>query len=519
MASVAVYRPRLAEIKMPPLVLGMVVFALILGASMLWRGNNVAFTGLVVYFTAIGAVTVQMLGGLFNLLGASVFVLMIQNVLISQTAKVLFGERGDINLIHPITTMTVYCTGLTALFLAAVLYKSLGLNKLRPIVAPFEDLGRLRVLAIVLTVFAVVREVLLQRLGVFEGGGVFVGGIVGPLRQLGFLTTLGVAAGTAYVILASNGRRCVGPLNFIAMIPATVSGVLLAVRQEMALTFMAFILTLVAFKFKLRVLHYAVIGILAYVFFFILSPYALYARSEGGVRVGTLEERLQKAFNGLLEVTANPGKYQERAASHNYNDPWDYHRLSYYGKPNPLLDRYSMIVLVDAVVDGVLVRGHTGMTTIVPGFQMLVPRFLYPDKPPLGTANYVAARGRGIMTALDPHTQPTVGFMSDAFLAFGMPGVFVISFMIGFVYYVVYSVLINPNLSRNIFTACLMFVTVWVFSEATIQGQILNCLFWPTLFLGSVLPLTIFATTLVRRDVDGRFVFERRRMESPDHGA
>ncbi|MCW5938493.1 MAG: hypothetical protein KF884_06915 [Fimbriimonadaceae bacterium] len=497
---------------MSPVVSIAVVFTLVLGGLMLWRGNNIAYTGLVMYFTILGAVTVQILGGLFNLLGASVFVLMLQNVVISQTAKTLFGERGDVNLIHPITTMTVYCTGITGLFLGAVLFKALGLNKVRPIVAPLEDLGRLRILAIVLTVFAVVREVLLQRLGVFEGGGVFVGGVVGPLRQLGFLTTLGVAAGTAHVILASNGKRCIGPLNLIAMIPAIVSGILSATRQEMALTVITFFLTLIAFRFKLRVLHYAAIGLVTYAFFFILSPYALYARAEGGVRYGNIDERLQKSFLGLLDVVANPGKYQAKSETHNYNDPWEFHRLSYYGKPNPLLDRYSMIVVVDAIIDGVIVRGNTGMTTITPGFEMLVPRFLNPNKAPLGTANYVAARGRGTMTASDQYTQPTVGFFSDAFLSFGMMGVLTISFLIGFGFYTVYSILINPNLHRNIFAASLMFVTVWVFSEATIQAQILNVLWWPLLFLGSVLPLIIFANSVTRRHVDGRFVFERRSM-------
>jgi hypothetical protein len=425
------------------------------------------------------------------------------------------GERGDVNLIHPITTMTVYSTGITGLFFGAVLFRVLGFDRIRPLVAPLEDLGRLRILAIILTIFAVAREVLLQRLGVFEGGGVFVGGIVGPLRQLGFLTTLGVAAGTAHVILASNGKRCVGPLNLIAMIPAVVSGILSATRQEMALTIITFFLTLIAFRFKLRVLHYVAIAIVTYTFFFILSPYALYARAEGGVRYGSLDERLQKSFIGLVEVIGNPGKYQEKSETHNYNDPWEFIRLSYYGKPKPLLDRYSMIVVVDAIIDGTLVRGHTGMTTIVPGFEMLVPRFLNPDKPPLGTANYIASRGRGTMTALDQYTQPTVGFLSDAFLSFGLMGVLVISFMIGVSFFTVYSILINTNLHRNIFSASLMYITVWVFSEATIQAQILNILWWPLLFLGSVLPLIVFATSVTRKHVDGRFVFERRPGSDP----
>jgi hypothetical protein len=490
----------------------LVGFSLALFAAQIITGTSWQFAGLALLFHLLTGMTIRAIGGPTNLFGLSVAVLALQQVTVSMVAKVWFLSPADTPLHHPLDTMAMYCVGMLGLLVAAWTYQRLRVDRIRPLFPPVVDHRKLSVMAIVLTVLSLARFFLLARFGVYEGagGGVFIGGWVGPIRQFTFLPVLAVACGTASVIIKSEGRRCVGFVNGLAIAAPIIAGIIVAMRSDTASALVTFLLTCLAFKFKFRPVHYAVMVLAGYLFQFILFPYALYARGEGGVRIGSFEDRIAKAFRVLGEVATNPGKYEQEVNEPSPFEGWYTTRLRYYGKPIPTLERYSILIVNDEIVRATYQHGPAGWTTINAGWDMVLPRILNPDKEAFGTANWIAHRGEGIVGATDFYTQITMGFMVDGFQAFLWPGVFFCSFFVGLAYFVCYRLLMRPELYRNVYAVALAFLVTWVFSEGTIQAQILQCFQFTVYFIVIVFPVVIFARSFITKTKEAPNVFERR---------
>ncbi|MCW5936383.1 MAG: hypothetical protein KIT11_03640 [Fimbriimonadaceae bacterium] len=491
--------------------MGVFGFSLVLCAFQIITGTDILFALMVMLFVWLSGATIGVLGGVFNLLGLSVFILAAQQVVVSQIAKAWFLQPADVPLKWPIETMGMYCLGMLGILLGALTFKALRIDRARPLFPPITDGRTLIVLAWILTLIAFARFFILARFGVYEGasGGVYVGGFVGPLRTLTFLPTLAVACGTAAVIVRSEGKRCVGWVNAIAILVPILAGIITAIRADTASALVTFGLTLLAFRFKLKVKHYVIALLAAYAFQFIIFPYSLYARGEGKVRIGTLDQRIAKAFSTLFDVAVDPIKYQSETTKPNPSEPWSITRLRYYGQPLPTLERYSQIIFNDEIVDATIRGRTTGWETTEAGFVMILPRILNPRKEAFGTSNSIAHRGEGIVGKTDYYTQITLSFMVDAFGSFRFPGVFFFSYFIALAYFTVYSLMFNTNLWRNIYVASLAFTTTWIFSEGTIQAQILNVVQNPIYFILVTLPLVLIARTLTKRLREAPFVYEK----------
>lgn len=480
-------------------------------------GTGVAFAAMVLLFHLLTGLTIRVLGGVWNLFGLSVGVLALQHVTVSQIAKVIFVQPADLPLQHPLPTMLMYSLGMSGILTGALLYRFLNVDKAAPLLKSEEDPRRLMVLSLLFTGLSVVRFFLLQRFGVYEGagGGVYIGGWVGPLRQFTFITVLAVAYGTASVIISSKGRRCVGPVNFVAIVVPVLAGILGAVRADTAGVFVTFVLTCLAFQFRFRFVHYAVAALAAYFFQFIMFPYALYARNEGEVRIGGFEERISKAASTLGDVIANPGKYKDIEKAKEELERYEFQRMRYYGRRLPTLDRYSMINVNDEVIEATQLRGTTGWQTTVAGFEMLIPRFLNQKKEAFGTSNWIARRGKGLVGADDTYTQITLGFFCDSYMSFKWAGVYFFAVAISFAYLAVYHLVLGGQLHRNVYSVSLAFIITWIFSEGTIQAQILNIVQYPLFLVMVTLPMVFITSSLTKRTRQATNIYEASRRTAP----
>lgn len=485
-------------------------FVIFLFLAQVLTGTPAAFAGLVSSFTILGYWTVKTLGGPTTLPGLSVTVLLMQHVVVSQIAKVFFLQSAVDRMLVPYPTILIYNLAIFGILCAALLFKYFKIESIRPLFDIEIDQKRLSIYAIVLTIFSIFRFYALQKFGVFEGGGVFVGGFVGPLRQFGFLSSLAVACGTAAVILKTNGRRCLGFWNTVAIIGPILYGILGAGRQDSATSIVTFGLTLFAFRFKLRIAHYVALGLFGYVLQFIIFPYALYARGEGQVRVGSFEERIVKAGNLLAEFTFSPKRKTEELTKNEAIEPWSFQRMHYYGTSNSTLERYSVILTTDNLVNAVIERGPKGQETIFAGFFRILPRFLNPEKEALGTGNTVASYGDGLVNPGDLYTQITMGFVPDSVYAYSWPGAFFVPLIVSFAYFLVYTLLFRPSIFKNVFVVAFMFTSTWTYSEETVAGQTLNIIQTPIYFILAFTPLAIFARTLTKKVREAPYIFEGR---------
>lgn len=479
--------------------------AIVLFALQILSGTLPLFALLVFAFSVLTYLAVIEAGGLRSLMGICVFVLALQNVLVSQAAKVFLWQPAEKPLIWPLETLGIYCLTMAGIALAGAASRKLGFQRRTPLLLTELNPQRLMWMAIITTAFAILQ---LIGSGSFDNntGAISTSGFHGFFSNLKFLPPLSVAAGTGYYILASKGRRSFGVVNAAAMLLPSVAGLIMATRHTTIEAFVIYFVTCWAFGFRFRPIHYGVFIAGWYVATFILFPYALYARDF--VRTRNVEANIGRASSLLVDMVANPMKYQVKMQPKGPR-----YRFLYYDGNRPTLERFAILVIADAIVDGTLRGGTTEMDTLTPAFAMIVPRILLPDKPYNSTT--LARREPGIVGKHDTSTGVTTGFACDSFSCFGWPGALLLPFLTSFFLFSVYSLVFDTRLQQNVYAlACLSQLT-YVYSESTISILII------TIFLGAILLAVIllvinWLVSLALLNVRRREETRRRATVGPD---
>jgi hypothetical protein len=468
-------------------VLGLVLYILTVGIGQLAMGTIPAFTGLVIVYAILWATAVWAHGGVLTLLGACTALFGAQHVLVSQIAKVFLGQRPDIPLYHPVETMAINAVAMAGLLAAAMVLRLPFFMKAKSILQPEMRLDQLRVMTLVFTVLMAVRYI----------GAAGIGGPLRFLIQFDFLTPLAVACATAYTVLESKGKRLLSPWVIISAGLPLVSGIVFSQRKEAAYAFVILVLTAALFGFRFRTVHILAVGAVLAFFQIIIFPYALYARSE--ITGRTFGSNFSQATDMFMEVLQNPRKFQERAKDPPPPSNYAKQRLYYYGEASPTLDRLSLITTVDILVHSAKNEGHTGWKTISRGFEMVVPRALNPDKNPIGTSNWLARRGTGLVGPTDFKTAITMGFVSEAFVAFGWTGVILIPFITCLAFFTVFRIAVHPAMKNNLWSCAFAISLPWVFSEGTLQQQVIQVIQNGPLIAVTGAIIVIFANTMVTK--------------------
>lgn len=454
-------------------------------------GTMPAFALLMTLFCLLTYLAIKQAGGLATVTGLCIFCLAFQNVLISQIAKVAFWDPADHKLIQPLTTVGVYVCAMAGIYLASLASRRLGTTRRRPLFLPITDPTRLMWIAWISTAIFAFQLVYITKGGTdAESGAHNFGGLVGILQQFSFLG-LAVTSGTAYMITASQGRRSLGLVNLIAIGVPFVGGILGASREGLTSATVMYFVTCFMFRFRFRFINYAaLIGGVCFAQY-ILFPYALYARDF--VRTPDMQKNIQVAYSILLDVISDPVHYQKMQEG-GRPDRQIERVYEYYGKPSALLDRYTLIKVTDGLVDATLREGTTGMDTITPGFYMMLPRFILPDKPYIGTSNMLAHREPGLVGKNDHGTGITTGFAGDAFSSYGWAGAVAIPFLLVFGWFCGLRYVLQDSLWKNIFGLSLLVQTANTLSASPVAplltGMIINPLmntvaFWLVLRLAS----------------------------------
>ena len=468
----------------------------------LMSGTSPLYAGLVFVFVLFTYLTIKTLGGPDTLTGILVANMAAQHVLVSQVAKIFFWQPADDRLVHPLDTIGVYTVAMCALWVAALVSNATGVGRRRALFTSDLSTRQIYWLAFGTTILALARGVL--TFGVGGGGAAVTGGILGPINTLVFLPDLAIACSTAYVIRSSQGRRSIGFGNGSILIGLSVLGVLGTTRLAILGPFVTYLLTCVAFRFRFRVSHLVIFGALLLIAFRLLFPLALMGRSIAHNSKVGLMTNWGTSFNLLVGAIEDPSiipDSQRRLAK----QP---HIFRYYDNDTNLqeLSRYTLIVTTDAIINSVQTQGTLGMKTIEPGFVMLVPRFIDPEKPFAHSDNLLAHRVPGLVNKGDVTTGISLGFIADAFSSFAWAGVAVIPFLIGFCYFTFYRFIITDKMWANVWVLALALHGSWGFSENPIEGQIAGTLEGPFIMTVSFWLLLKFARACERLQPSGRLL-------------
>jgi len=444
--------------------------ALLFFVLQLLSGTGPVYALLVFALLGVSYYTILWAGGLESLFGLAILYMLLQHVLVAQVAKVFFWESADIYLRRPVETMGVYVVGTASLGLGVLLANRLRRRKGPLIVAETEP-SRLLWISILCTIFYTVLMFAVRTVGTdARSGDPLQGGVLGPLKQISLFGPLAIASGTAYMIKSSGGRRSMGLINAIPIVIQIGFSVLNAQREATVTPVILYVAACIAFRYRFRPKHYTLLLVGAYVANYIIFPYALIAR--GFVRTGSFEQNVSRSASMLGEIIQNPFKYRDQVdhLTTKRSGSW---RFAYYSHSSATLDRYTIISYCDGIVDATINRGETEWETITPGFEVALPRFLYPDKPFVNTGNILSHREPGLGPAKKDYTTGiTTGFFADAFSSFGWLGISVIPGLIMLCLVTLYRLLINDRIWSNVLMLSLVTELPTEFSEGTIANLI-----------------------------------------------
>ena len=460
------------RISRTPYLLGAALLLLVL---QLLSGTGAVYALLVFALLVVSYVAISWAGGLNTLFGIIIFYLLLQHILVSQIANVFFWDPADAPLRQPIVTMGVFIVGMASIALGVRMADRFRRRK-GPLFTVEARPERLLWISILCTIISSVVALAVRTAGVdAENGQAIQGGVLGPLKQIFFIGPLAIAAGTAYIIKKSGGRHSLGLLNGIPIAVQIAAGALNSTRENMAAPVVVYLLTCIAFRYRFRPKHYGSLLTIAFIANFIIFPYALVARAT--VHTGNFEKDVRTSVGLLGEIIQDPLKYHDLVADRDAKRKRYLRLFDYYSHSTPTLDRYTNISWDDAVVDATVNQGTTGWTTITPGFEASLPRFINPDKPFLNAGNFLAHREPGLMpNKNDVTTGITMGFFVDAFSSFGWLGISVIPCLIIFCLMTIYRLLIDVHIWGNVVAVSILIPISWGFSEGTVGNMIILCL-------------------------------------------
>ncbi len=463
-------------------------------------GTSLSYSLLIFLFVVISGFLFNSLGGLTTLNGFCMTMLVFKIVIVSQIAKVLFWQAGDSYLDVPIITAVVLCIGLASAYCAAFITRNIKFSK--PVFKPILD-SKILLSITVITYLIGAGTVLFVNIFGFKHGNIIVGGFLGIARQLTILLPFSIICATAYKIVMSDYRKSVGIIVIIPVLTMFAFGVLGTGKKIMFEPFIAYVLTCWAFRYPFRMKHIVFFSALVIFMATVLFPFAQVGRNI--IRSTNFKENIKNTIY-YVESLTKAGAFTNLKSMLDRID-LKYSRFQYYGKSMGLLDRFSLIEQDDELISATLQSGTSGWNTIIHGFRMLPPRFLYSQKPIYNTANYLGYL-TGSVNPFDTTTQISFGFIAEAFCALSWAGVIFIPFLLLTAFFLVYKKLTGP-LINNIWTVFLFNLFQHNFVEATISSMILS-IFQTSLFLLSLYFIINFLLKITSPALGGFWLFGKK---------
>jgi hypothetical protein len=362
--------------------------------------------------TFFGLLSVQAAGaitaiGLLNLLLVGRFLLgayFIKNLLMS--------EPISARLLAPEATAEVMLLGFAGVWLGTLAVRRFV--RPIPIFADTTDPRRLLSLAIVFVAFGTLSSVAVRIVGSDDA----LGGIWGLAKSLAPVRIFALPALMLYYWRINTQKWLTHPAVLSLVFLLLVLGVLSSSKQSMAEPLAAYIFMAIARYGWRHPLAWIGIPIGLVIFQFFIFPISQYARQAGAENKNAREAAMATAdiVYGYLTEPAYREYIQRFADGSDRTEK----PLSYLSDKVGAYGRMAMIGETDRLVNATETFGPTGWDTIGDALLLQVPYFIYPNKPQLGTNNFLG-RYTGDLPPEDVTTQVSFGFMANAFNTFGLP--------------------------------------------------------------------------------------------------
>lgn len=385
-----------------------------------------------------------------NISGWAFLLYVVGNVLVALYAKTVLGQPLDSYLYAPELSFFVLLICELGLFLALLIAQLIPVG--RPILGGTADRSQLAFLSWSCLVLGVVFWYINRLSSDLTAAGSSFGG-VNVFRDL---LLMSVIARTAMVVLASKGARNFDLSLLIIILCSVGMGILDNSKTHAALPVVSFLCSIAFFGGRIH-RRYIVAIVLAGLFFSVVLSPMINSYRRLGVHGMTISERIDLIGDSIATAVrdGNVDRFNQIA-----DDPSLYYHYFGVGTGQLILGRYASVQQVDPVVAVSSRQGELGGSVLWPAFSFLVPSFLYPDKPQ-GTQAYQIVTALGLY---DPAGGkfPTVPLASQAFAAYGWPGLLTVPFATFFVFFMVMKK-VGWQMHRNVYSIFFLCQFVIVF--------------------------------------------------------
>ena len=396
------------------------LFSLILFIGQLFTGTQTEtafFFSTAIFF---GLYAIFATGKFSSMLGLLNFAIILKYLLFGVIVKTIFLQPSDSPLFAPLQTSQVAAIGFAGVLLGTVIQRKLPVPKTR-LIYPISDKNFYLVLYVFLLItgYGSWLYLYLTRQDTLELEAT-VGGPFGFLTAFGELRNLAITAALYYVSMCKSKRILSHPLVIFTLVVATLAGIYSVSKQGMIEPLVYFFLSVLAIKGPRYKPLWVILIVGALVFTNIIYPFSQYARYAGG-RSGSTAERITVMADILPKLILDP----EYRNTINTSVDKNLHKFeAYLPVAGYSLGRFAMVAEADRLIAASTYSQPTGWETITWGFKMVLPRFIYSDKPILAPNNFLAHKA-GYVGANDYLTQVSFGFMANFYNAFGFPGVII----------------------------------------------------------------------------------------------
>ncbi len=179
----------------------------------------------------------------------------------------------------------------------------------------------------------------------------------------------GIAGGTAYLILTSNGKRSLGWINLFALFLGFVEGMIDNTKTTLFQPYVTYFLTCLCFRFQFRKVHY-VSSILVTLFaIFVVAPYANYSRTF--ITAKDLRGKIEQFQLFAEKNLSSPELAFSLFKKKSLMDTGASIQKLYFGRPMGLLDRVCLLNASDRLIEVVNTRGPAGFDVFTKSFTLL----------------------------------------------------------------------------------------------------------------------------------------------------
>ncbi|HEX4311212.1 MAG TPA: hypothetical protein VHZ25_14360 [Acidobacteriaceae bacterium] len=433
---------------LPPLLVLSFVASLYVGEIL--AGTSLYFASMMALAVLSACVTYNILGGLGTISGIAFTRFALTTLVISQVGKVLLFERADINLDVPELTITVYAVYFGFLMLGTFVFSRVRLTLPKP--TESETPAQLRYLYLVALSGGLLGTAWLLILE-FAGGNADASLGHGFARALSFLLPFSLVLAVDNRIRTSSGQHSLGWMAVWPAIALAFHGFLYGARLGFVEPFAIIFLTCYLRKFRFRLKHTVAAISIAVLFFVVVSPFYLYSRSFGGK--ASITEQLTTMFK-LLESA--PSQWETIKSTVGEGALAAPGSVNYFASANAVtMNRFALIGPDSTLINACATGFHYGFTSIRLDVLTEIPRFLYRDKPEIGSNKYLGHLDGQEGDAFET-TNSTVTSISDSYGAFSWLGVAAFAFVVMPAIFVVYESMFEIQRPWGTVAAVLLFL-------------------------------------------------------------